>query len=429
MSASLARVLLIAACAACGDGLTITDAPAVPSDDLRGLVTVQYLDVDQPVGGLRVFFQDVDSSLVLATRTQRDGTANAFMAPGGFVTVVEADEVRLFTFAGVMPGDHLIVDRRVRHSTDQVTVTVTVPEDPGAVGYQVRTPCGQHNFSDLWPVRGSTATLDFIVSPCDGQVSDMLVMSFDTLDTSGPPRGFLYRPAVPIEVLSNPTFTGPFHPPTTSTISLTNVPEPSQLFTMVQALGTKPGLFTAYGALTRGAGWSATLRLPIPPGATVVTRIDEQAAADRISSFHLIDWGDFAAAHTIDVGGAALHPLVGRPTFEPESHTVRWREGPEGAQPDAVLVELSYTRPGLADIAAWRMIAPHGAETTARFPVLPAPELGPHATDDPNVFGITTLSTAGGFDAIRGNLLGRFQNNVSYPIDGATGHVVLEILN
>ena len=39
----------------------------------------------------QAFFQNAGYSLVLATHTDREGEANAYMAPGGFVTLVSRD--------------------------------------------------------------------------------------------------------------------------------------------------------------------------------------------------------------------------------------------------------------------------------------------------------------------------------------------------
>ena len=74
--------------AACGDGLIESTDAAPGSDDGHGVVSVRYLADASDLAGLIVYFQNADSTIALATHTDADGYANAFMAPGGFLSLI-----------------------------------------------------------------------------------------------------------------------------------------------------------------------------------------------------------------------------------------------------------------------------------------------------------------------------------------------------
>ena len=133
---------LLLVCAACGDGLPASTADAGP-DDPRGLVSLAFLAADgERLVGHRVFFQDRDSSLVLSTRTDAEGRANAFMHPGGFVSLVETrgNSSLIYTYAGVKPGDELTIDQRGTPG-NVVEIEVSIPPAAGAITYQLYTSC------------------------------------------------------------------------------------------------------------------------------------------------------------------------------------------------------------------------------------------------------------------------------------------------
>jgi hypothetical protein len=418
MRASNTVVLLLLA--ACGDDLPGPDANIVPNDDLRGLVTVEYRSDRNPPGDLRVFFQNVDSSLVLATRTQSDGTANTFMAPGGFVTLIDANDI--WTWAGVQPGDHLVLDRRLFNGgVPQITINLGAPVDPGAAVYQMTSPCmpAPFNFTSV------PGPIPVAVPLCTGKVTDMLVLSF----SPGPldaPTGFLYRPDVQIEESALATFTGPYQRPRASTVTAANVPAASTLFTVTQQLGEDLVVYLQRGSVSVG-NWTSSLAMPVAPGMKLVTKLDEQPEFGRLSSFHTTDWGEFTGDRVIDVGASALPRIVARPTFDAQTREARWSEGPEGALPTGALAQIQFNSPQIIGLYVWRMIAPRGATPTIGFPLLPDPELDPQLGDSPDVFSLYSISATGGYDAIRSQVLGRFPTQ-DWPTAEPTGHVAYEAL-
>src|SRR5687768_1531790 len=100
------------------DGPPQIDALPPPIDTPTGPVTLTITSGTMPVMGIKVYFQNSDSSLVSATETDASGVASATMDPGGYVTAVNPftrvlpsfggfarEQIR--TFAGVKPGDQL----------------------------------------------------------------------------------------------------------------------------------------------------------------------------------------------------------------------------------------------------------------------------------------------------------------------------------
>src|SRR5262245_25587661 len=116
------RWLALVLVAGCGDGKHNPDAAAdmtVMPDAATGPVTLTITKEGLPVAGVHVYFQNSNSTLVADATTDAAGHASADMAAGGFVTAINPfDTVQaptsdddLRTFAGVKPGDQLVLDQ------------------------------------------------------------------------------------------------------------------------------------------------------------------------------------------------------------------------------------------------------------------------------------------------------------------------------
>src|SRR5438105_2298725 len=97
MTARLALALVLFA-AACGSAHHTVDANRDTSTDTlgpatgdapTGAVTLTVTSSNQPAANVSVYFQNADSSLVLAATTDAHGTVGAMLATGGFVTAIE----------------------------------------------------------------------------------------------------------------------------------------------------------------------------------------------------------------------------------------------------------------------------------------------------------------------------------------------------
>ena len=193
---------------------TVHDGPVTPDapvDAAPTPVTITTTVDGSPVGGVHVYFQNADSTVVLATVTDATGTASAVMAAGGYVTAINPytplavgrtnDE--LDTFLGVKPGDHLQLATHL--TSTAVTVTVTAPLDPAAnVGsYDVFTPCGSSALTI--PSTGGPPSATMPLYNC-GATTDFLVVSYDN-STNPQPLDFFFVPNVAAAAQSTIDFT------------------------------------------------------------------------------------------------------------------------------------------------------------------------------------------------------------------------------
>ena len=213
-----ARVLVVATlatAAGCGDGRTESpDAGADGTAD-EGLVSVRYLADASDLAGLLVYFQNADSTIALATRTDGEGRATGFMEAGGFVTVVVPNG-NLWTYAGVAIGDDLVIDERTLETTEQrTTFMLRVPATTGADIYSLTTSCGSSDITGAQD-EPTVATL----GNCDG-VTDLLILA-----RSSEPRPFgsnyryLYRKDVVLAGQDMIVVEGEYAAAETSTVAM-----------------------------------------------------------------------------------------------------------------------------------------------------------------------------------------------------------------
>ena len=144
--------LLVLALAACGDDSNnrkIIDAPHVDIDGkdldsaLPNPVTVTVKNQPGPTADVEVYFQNADSTLVATAHTDANGTASQVMAAGGFVSLINPyvnagvgalTNYTLITWAGVKPGDHLVIDNSATVAAATVTFNLPLDTAHGMVG-------------------------------------------------------------------------------------------------------------------------------------------------------------------------------------------------------------------------------------------------------------------------------------------------------
>lgn len=409
----LRTLLVVLGLCSCGDSVLGPDAP-IAADTSGGLVSVQFLSDLSALGDHVVYFQNADSSLVLAGRTAADGRANAFMAPGGFVTVAvnRSNLVALFTHIDVQPGDELVIDERTLSPNEsRTTVRIRVAEDPGAVFYDLTTSCGSADIrgADLEPI-------DVALSDCGGR-ADMLVRSF------GDGVRYIYRKNVEIEAGATVVFAGPYRPTEPATIVATGVePTISGLLVTHSLIGGRRELYRDERVITPTAGvGSAVVDVPLPIDGLSMIRIDVSPPGE-LAFEHVIEWGPSAPTSVIDVR-SGLRSILERPRIDPEQRAVVWTESSTGILADAVLATFQWSPVGSSDNYQWTVVAPRKDEAIIRLPLLPREELIPQGTlIDPYVFA--TISTAGGYDAMRSRIVGGWAPGRVWPVDGGSGRVV-----
>ncbi len=415
-----ARVMVVATLVtACGDGRTESpDAGAGGTTD-EGLVSVRYLADASDLAGLLVYFQNADSTIALATRTDGGGRATGFMAAGGFVTVVVPNG-NLWTYAGVAIGDDLVIDERTLETTEQrTTFMLRVPPTAGADVYSLTTSCGSTDITGAQD-EPTVATL----GNCDA-VTDLLIMA-----RSSEPRPFgsnyryLYRKDVVLAGQDMIVVDGEYAVAETSTITMTNVPAGIPRLAISQSLvregrevsPTKFGLLD----VVDGVATLSFSRTYAPADGTTMTRIAPRDAT-TIGVPNIVQWGPSSTRTIVDAGAVQLRPYLDRPRYEPEANRLRWEEGSAGTVANAVLAVLTFPRSDITPEWRWTVVAPRGEEPTLRLPVLPRAELV--APVGAVIRELSSLSIEGGYDRIRPYLLGIWQQDGVWPADTDAGRV------
>ncbi len=416
-------VLVLMLLVACGDGIAPLDAPP-PPDTSIGLVRVRYVS-ESDAKGNAVFFQNADSSLVLSTRTDRRGEANAYMAPGGFVTlvVVETTGRHLYTWAGVQPGDDLQIHDSFPTTLATTFVHLSVPVDPGAAFYRLQSSCGQ---GDVTNAAGGEALFGFL--EC-GATTDLVVVANGEAG-----QHYLYREGIEVIEGGRVELTGPYHAVDRGRVEVHGAPSSTREMLVNQLLIGEHAVISdpfegrfglGFVELSDGAG-ALELDILAPPDGTLLTMVDP-FNGDDLGFQHAVRWGAAALLNNFDMAALAVRPYLARPTYDLPTHAVRWSEG-AGRIPNAVIATFSWGRPEIGGGYRWRIIAPRGDEPVVHFPVLPSPDLLPRAGDfigEPEE--LVNIASEHGYDPIRARL-GMWSAGNIWPFDGATGSAVYQEL-
>ena len=399
------------------DGPGSPDSPAI--DAAPNPVTIAALLDGQPVAGVHVYFQNADSTVVLSTITDAQGTASAVMAAGGYVTAVDAftmpqapDEIA--TFAGVKPGDHLVLS--AKSAATQINVTVQVPDDAAATSYTVYTPCSTPTaVTPPLAVASGTVTL----TNC-GTSTDFLVV---TSDQTGTPLNAFYAANQAVADngtvdLTNQTYAGVLP----RTYTMNNVP--ALRSTVIDDFVVDP-----HGIIWNGntstpsdtTNPSATLAVPTFTNANdIVVTYTSQGSSEHV----LVDWGPYSQTFTTDVGARVLPFYTASPTFDTTTHMATITEDTTGQTPDLSVIAVNGFRQTDQRSWDWTIAAPHA--TSIGFPTLPTDvyDFNFAATDQTFVSRWTNAKVPGGYDAVRAQILNALQPT-DFAVSG-TGQAALE---
>ena len=418
--------LVVLGVAGCGDDRRLATDAGV-TDAPTGLVSVRYAPRDgSSGGGVPVYFQSPDSTLILATRTFGDGTANAFMPGGGFVTVRTTD-FELWTWAGVEPGDELVLGAPPVLGDPRV-FEVRVVADPDAETYWLHTSCG-----DVGDITGAqTAVVPVSVRTCHPgtDLLDLLVLTRRPNFSSM--AHYAYRRDVDLPDGGSLVFAEPLQPVTPSRIILTNVPSRFGYFYAHQELrGRDLGVVfdsssfsTSLIDTEQGVGMGE-VGIPRPPEATLVTYVDDTNTNNAGSLLHLVEWGPASAPIEIPIDQRLLRSFVGEPTYLSESNAIRWGETNDGGFAEAAIADVVF---GDMPRLRWHVIGPRArpeliAEASLRLPVLPDPDLHPAPGEPMRTISLVSILATGGYGAYRRSLLGWIPGE-PWPIVGVDGRAV-----
>ncbi|MGE0550238.1 MAG: hypothetical protein AB7O24_05850 [Kofleriaceae bacterium] len=421
-------VALLLLVASCGDGRWVPDA-SIPSDDNRGLVSLTIRS-DQPIASTDiVYFQNADFSLVLATRPRPDGVANAFMAPGGYVTYVGANASSrlIYTFSAVQPGDELVLDTRFDGAFGPpLSFRMLAELDPAGFFYELRTTCGSFDLG-INPSPTETFALDqnLVLPSCAGEKADMLLLGRS--EQQRPNRFQFVR-----DITDAVRFAADdYSVPTPITVEVNGLPAPASvprvgLARQVVLNGTAlfDQLVTVFPQTDTAA---ATFDVPEIPEATSITRVEITRTLDVIGTQNIVEWSQYSAPISLDYRQLELREYTSLPIFEVTRDTLSWTESTKGELADAVFAGIEFFRPEAQ--TWWTLIAPRSAESSVRFPALPDTTLNPNGDDFVTVYLLANLSVTGGYDAVRPTLLGDWGLGQPMPTFGPSGRMVYQTVN
>lgn len=405
-------LFVIAVAAACGDddparhldsGVTIDssvatiDAPWTPVT-----LTVKVNGVGQP--NIVVHFQNADSSLVATEMTDATGTASHLMAPGGYVTAIDPyilpaalPVTKIFTFAGVKPGDHLQLSKR---PTGTVSMTVSLPlqSDSAITRYTLKSSCYPYETSFNSSGSGSQPT-GSVMFTTGCSTADILVTAFNS---GSDIVGYFVVPGETVAANGTLNYTAKsYATPTSRTFTYTNT-------STVSPIQVVDHIFSSRGEvalLTRDTtGNTATMTLPGFTGAVELTQSGAYSTLTN-ARHDLFDWGPVSSTEFTTDFGARKLPDVTDPLFDNATHILAWTEG-TGASPDTDYIDVFVNRTATSNNFGidWQMVAPHTGANAA-FPVLPVGAVDYNADPDDIVdtVNLGLLKVPGGYDALRAN--------------------------
>lgn len=361
--------------------------------------------------GVDVYFQNPDFSLVAKVATDANGTAQAVVMPGAYVTAVNpfpppvltglaSDDLQ--TYAGVQPGDSLLLSQ----GAPPLMLTnfdVVADLDPNASQYRVWSTCMGLG-SGGWPLAvgsgGERPQAAVQLENC-GTKTDVLVESEDGL---GVGVGYIFKDDAPVAAAAaGVDVTGPYTATPTVTLQYTNVPANVFNISATNLLATSDGpLWQEFVGVGSGGVTSATFNQPAPAGATQVY-ITSLATGVGVTDNLVIDWQPITTAPTFSLATALMHPVTGSPRFDVATSSLVWdHDGTMGESPDLAIAVLTANRAAPAQSWTWRLVGPVTGPAL-KYPTLPTAieRLNPIEGDTLSSFNFQLAKVPGGYNTVR----------------------------
>jgi hypothetical protein len=448
-------LLVFAVLAACGDddNRPLADAPVfddAPVDmPTNGPVKITITSRGEPQVGIRVHFQNADSTLVITAATDATGSAVATMEPGGFVTVIDpfpriggvALPSEAVTYAGVKPGDELVlIDNQRGGASTQVDFELLIGLEPTdtATQYLLFTPCTQFGL-DVTNAAGATAgngaqvslfgctaTTDFTIVAND--VNGQIVKAWHKANVT------------PAQAATLDLSAEAYVDPETVSFDYQSIPGGFTLVTANAQVASQNGVTFASGGSADVVNTTASIRGVVRP-VIAGTQVTLSQLFNGSSSVHsVLEWGVPTTAYMLSLGNILtptilLPQYTGAPTWDFTLGGLTWTTDNVGRQPDLVRALVHFQRTDAANVTTfweWDIAAPLGATNQLAFPTLPAPDdiLTPQMTDDFQIADVlTTAKVPNGYDAVRENILSLnpFGEPAGFVV-GPSGQAVIEEL-
>ena len=402
--------LVVGACGDDANNRKIIDAPAIGRDEgmidgpQNSPVTVTVKN-QGPTPNIEVYFQNADSTLVATAHTDTNGIASQVMDAGGFVTLVDPYLIappgfgggnELVTWAGVKPGDHLVLD----NSSVQMLATVTfeLPLAIGAASYNFYASCNNTVIPYSTPTGTGISTVNQQVAldGCGGTADLLLVAN----DIDNQPVSYFYVPAQPINDGDTVDYTAKtFTTVVQRAFEFDNNASGDNAVTIGDQFVTSRGQIFQQNLSVGGTTVATTFAEPgLPTGALdVVTTQQSVANTDR----NTVAWGPTAADYTVDYAASLLGDFAVDPSLDTGTHAMSWTLGVGKAAQFAIggvfASRLSATP------WSWQIIGPSG--TQLQLPTLPTDvaDFNIVATDSFTIETIGIGAAPGGYDAYRAN--------------------------
>jgi hypothetical protein len=434
------KLSLVLILVACGDDssrhtpdATIHDGAIDSAPDAAGTpVTLTVTRNGSGLASVPVYFQNADSSVVLATTTDASGTASAVIAAGGYVTAINpftqpqlgkgADE--LDTFSAVKPGDHLVL-RDNFNVGGSISVSMQAPFDPTMTSFLAYTPCAPYAQTLTPPPQSVHAAVAqavtgtvYLDSCGSASSTDFIIYA-----TNATQAEYIYAQNVAVADMGTVDLTAStYTPATTRTYTYTNGPA-NQSINLDQALADPLGMIFEINGSTPTTPQTTTLDLPLFAGATDVL---QSSYPEGFSQQTLVDWGMLGSAFTTDAGARQLYAFTGPPSYDVTSHTATVpTDSGSGVAPQFAVASVRAQRTSDLKVWRWAVAAPYSSAGVV-LPVLPTTiyDYNIGSADTVGIDGYGVGNVPGGYDAVRPYVL-----SINGPGDfasGGSGQAVLE---
>ncbi len=409
-----------------GDAPTDAPAPATP-------VTVLVKSNDGPQAAVKAYFQASDSSVISNTATDSTGTASAVMPGGGYVTVVmpynppafggTSLRYQLHTWAGVKPGDHLVLDSSFANNTP-TSVTFTIPIDTQHLNstYFIKTNCGDTDSGTAAGSSQSNLVINAFFFGCPNDVADVIVYAIGQNGLVASSFSVLGQPIVDGTTVDYSAKA--YVAPVTRTFELDNNDDPADTIAVTDRIATANGeVYNTTSLLSDQATATGEATIPALPAGAFETVSFSQTSGR--TSRGLYEFGADLTNYTRDWTAVRI------PDFDPDAapdldtgtHAITWANtGTTGTAASFSLAEVTNNRSvSSTNLSYTWFIAGPATTPSLVLPTLPTDvqDFAISATDSYFLEALGQANAPGGYDAYRATI---FQNE--YPAV-ATGKVAV----
>jgi hypothetical protein len=302
---------------------------------------------------------------------------------------------RLVTWAGVKPGDQLVLENSSSNTIANVTFNLPLDTADGMVGgYNVWFSCENNMISFSTPTGTAVSTSTQLASLANCATADIMDVA---LDIDNNPVAFFYVSGQAITDGGTIDYTAKtFTAAGTRNLEFDNNVSGNSISISDQFVTSRGQVF-AGGLSIGGATVMTTLGEPaLPTGALDVLSTSQSVGTTARTT---VKWGPTNAAYTVDYPTTLLGDFTVAPTLDTGTHILGWTTSAGAKTPQFALGRLFAQRGTLE--WDWAIIGPSG--TQIQLPTLPTDlaDFTIMATDTLNIEETAIANVPGGYDAYR----------------------------